>query len=92
MNLLPSIGLTPRRIYLWITSIIGAVVGVWAAFLPLEFYDAFPGLGLGPWVAIDGPYNEHLVRDVGALYLALAAAGIYAALAMSWPFARATAI
>jgi hypothetical protein len=23
------------------------------------------------WVAADGPYNEHLVRDVGGLYLAL---------------------
>ena len=24
------------------------------------------------WVAVDGPFNEHLVRDVGALNLALA--------------------
>jgi hypothetical protein len=24
------------------------------------------------WVAVDGPYNEHLVRDVGGLNLALA--------------------
>ena len=35
------------------------------------FYDDFPGLGRS-WVAADGPYNEHLVRDVGALNLALA--------------------
>ena len=70
---------TLRRIFLLITSAIGAVVGIWAAALPTEFYDSFPGLGLGPWVGVDGPYNEHLIRDVGALYLALAAAGIYAA-------------
>lgn len=92
MNLTLRLGVTPRRIFLWITSAIGAVVGVWAAFAPVAFYDAFPGLGLGPWVAIDGPYNEHLVRDVGALYLALAAAGIYAALATGIQAGRAVGI
>ncbi len=28
------------------------------------------------WVSSDGPYNEHLVREVGSWYLALAAAGV----------------
>ena len=42
-----------RRIFLVITSLIGTVVGIWAAFLPTEFYESFPGLGLGPWVAVD---------------------------------------
>ena len=37
---------------------------------PQSFYDDFPGLGRA-WVSVDGPYNEHLVRDVGALNLAL---------------------
>ena len=37
---------------------------------PASFYDDFPGLGR-MWVAPDGPYNEHLVRDVGELNLAL---------------------
>jgi hypothetical protein len=46
------------------------VIGVWAAFLPRSFYEDFPGLGR-MWVAPDGPYNEHLVRDVGELNLAL---------------------
>ena len=45
-------------------------VGVWAAAAPTSFFDDFP-LGRG-WVGADGPYNEHLVRDVGALHLALA--------------------
>lgn len=43
--------------------------GLHAAFAPRSFYDDFP-LGRG-WIANDGPYNEHLIRDVGALFLAL---------------------
>lgn len=54
-------------------------VGTWAAFGPRSFYDTFPGLHR-VWVGIDGPFNEHLVRDVGALYLALAVAGLVALL------------
>lgn len=46
-------------------------VGLWAEFAPRSFYDDFPGLGL-IWVASDGPFNEHLVRDFGATNLALA--------------------
>lgn len=51
-----------RRALLIATSAIGAFVGTWAALLPAAFYESFPGIGLGPWVAVDGPYNEHLVR------------------------------
>lgn len=60
------------------TAVIGLYVGSWAAAVPRSFYDSFPGLGT-VWVAVDGPYNEHLVRDVGALYLGLAAASVVAA-------------
>jgi len=52
-------------------------VGGWATPFPRSFYDSFPGLNR-TWVSIDGPYNEHLVRDVGAFYLALAVAGVFA--------------
>jgi hypothetical protein len=45
-------------------------VGLWAAVAPRGFYDDFPGGGR-TWVAVDGPYNEHLVRDFGSLNLAL---------------------
>ncbi|MBB2992470.1 hypothetical protein FHR72_003971 [Mycolicibacterium iranicum] len=38
--------------------------GVWQQAAPRSFYDHFPGFGLH-WVDIDGPYNEHLLRDVG---------------------------
>lgn len=67
-----------RRILLGATAAIGLYVGLWAAVWPVAFYDAFPGLGR-IWIAIDGPFNEHLTRDVGSLYLALAAASIAAA-------------
>ena len=44
--------------------------GIQAAFAPRSFFDDFP-LGRG-WIAHEGDaYNEHLVRDVGALFLAL---------------------
>lgn len=56
-----------------------AVTGVWAAAFPRAFYDDFPGFGR-VWVAVDGPYNEHLVRDVGSLNLALAALLLAAAI------------
>ncbi len=52
-------------------------VGGWATLSPGSFYDSFPGLNR-TWISIDGPFNEHLVRDVGAFYLALAAAGVLA--------------
>ncbi len=45
-------------------------VGLQAAFAPKSFYNDFP-LGRG-WIALEGgAYNEHLVRDVGVLFLAL---------------------
>ena len=47
-------------------------LGLWASVAPRSFYDDFPGGGR-QWVAADGPYNEHLVRDFGGLNLALAA-------------------
>jgi hypothetical protein len=42
-----------------------AVIGFWALIAPRSFFDSYP-LGLG-WVAMLPPFNEHLVRDVGAL-------------------------
>ena len=49
-----------------------ALVGLWAGLAPSSFYDDFPGGGRH-WIPIDGPYNEHLIRDVGWLNLALVA-------------------
>jgi len=54
-----------------------AVVGVWAAAFPVSFYTDFPSPGRN-WVSALGPYNEHLVRDVGGLYLALLVLSLWA--------------
>jgi|SRR5829696_1702090 len=59
------------RILLVILGVPALVIGVWAAFAPRSFYEDFPGFGQ-LWVRPDGPFNEHLVRDVGELNLALA--------------------
>jgi nucleoside-diphosphate-sugar epimerase len=60
---------TRVRLMLWILVFSAFGVGMQAEFFPRSFYDNFP-FGRG-WVAMDGPYNEHLIRDVGALNLAL---------------------
>ena len=60
------------RIGLVLLGLIGLQVGTWATLAPESFYDDFPGGGRS-WVAADGPYNEHLIRDLGALNLALVA-------------------
>jgi hypothetical protein len=46
-------------------------VGMWASVGPHSFFTSFPGFG-HHWVLAQPPYNEHLTRDVGGLYLALA--------------------
>jgi hypothetical protein len=51
-------------------AICQALVGVWALLAPTGFYRHFPGAG-HPWVSLLPPYNEHLVRDVGAMSLSL---------------------
>jgi hypothetical protein len=58
------------RLLLAVLAASAAYVGLWAALAPRSFYDSFPGTGRH-WVLVDGPFNEHLVRDVGGLYLAL---------------------
>jgi len=56
---------------LWLLALVAAETGIWATATPRGFYNHFPGLG-HHWVAELPPYNEHLVRDVGAFYLAFA--------------------
>lgn len=64
------------------------LVGFWAAFAPRSFYTDFPGAGRH-WIAPDGPYNQHLIRDVGELNLALMVVVIVAAITLSLPAVRA---
>ena len=70
------------RVGLVFLAVSGALVGLWAGLAPRSFYDDFPGLGRS-WVSVDGPYNEHLVRDVGWLNLTLVVLTVWAAVTLS---------
>jgi alkylhydroperoxidase family enzyme len=56
------------------------VNGLWATFAPRSFYGDFP-FGRG-WVEALPAYNEHLMRDVGGLFLATGLVLIAAAVAL----------
>jgi len=66
-----------KRWVVGLLAVSAAVVGIWAAAFPVSFYDDFPGPRRG-WVSTLGPYSEHLIRDVGALYLALLVLSVWA--------------
>jgi len=70
------------RVALGYLAAVSVQVGIWALLAPRSFYDDFPGFGRA-WVSIDGPFNEHLVRDVGALNLALAVVLVAAAVRLT---------
>ncbi len=57
----------------------GLMPGMWAAFRPESFYSDFPVVRPA-WVGADGPFNEHLIRDVGAMFLALGVVALVAAI------------
>ena len=51
---------------------------VWALAAPRSFFDDFPVPG-AHWVSALPPYNEHLVRDYGASFLAISVLALVAA-------------
>ena len=69
----------------------GVPIGLWQLLWPRSFYDEFPGFGRA-WVAVDGPYNEHLIRDVGGGTLALAVLAVFALVRTSALLVRAVAL
>ena len=62
-------------------GVAAAFPGVWALLAPESFFHDFPGAGFA-WVELHPPYNEHLVRDVGAFYLGFAVLLLVAAVMM----------
>ncbi|WP_229051621.1 hypothetical protein [Aeromicrobium sp. Leaf350] len=54
------------------------LVGLWQFVLPRSFYDDVPT------VDNDTPFNEHLMRDVGGLGLALAVVIVFAAVFLEY--------
>ena len=79
------------RVALAIFALVSVELGLWATFAPRSFFDDFPGLGRH-WVRVYGPYNEHLMRDFGALNLALAVVTIAALITLGRPLVIAVAI
>jgi hypothetical protein len=62
-------------------------IGIVAAFAPHTFYGDFPFLR--HWVDLLPPYNEHLVTDVGGLYLGFAVLFAWAAWTLQPTLVRA---
>lgn len=58
------------RSALWLLCASAALIGLTATIAPRSFYDDFPFVT--DWVNLLPPYNEHLVTDVGGLYLGFA--------------------
>jgi alkylhydroperoxidase family enzyme len=78
----PTRNRTAIRAALAGTGLIQVVDGLYALFFPVSFYEDFP-LGRG-WVEALPSYSEHLVRDVGGLFLATGAV----LLAAAWSLQR----
>jgi len=58
-----------------------ALIGLWALLAPGSFYDDFP-VGTDGWVDVLGPFDEHLVTDVGALFVGLGFLMAFAAVSL----------
>lgn len=79
------------RIALGYLAFFSLQVGFWALLAPQSFYESFPGLGRS-WISVDGPFNEHLIRDFGALNLALLVLFVSAAISLSRPLVITAAL
>ena len=79
------------RVLLAFMAVSTGFVGLWALLAPQSFYDDFPGAGRH-WVSADGPYNEHLVRDVGGLYVAMTLVAVAAAIVLTRALTRTAAV
>ena len=75
--------ITIRVLLAWF-AFFGLGSGLWQMFAPESFYTQFPGFGRH-WVDVDGPYNEHLLRDVAQGNLAFGVVALVALLAFRQP-------
>jgi hypothetical protein len=78
------------RVALLLLLIPASTIGLTAAILPHTFYDDFPFLT--HWVDLLPPYNEHLVTDVGGLYLGFAVLFGWAASSLDRTLVRAVCV
>lgn len=84
-----------RKLILRAGLLVGLAVqlasGVWPLLWPRHFYATFPIPG-HPWQAWQPAYNEHLIRDFGALNLVLALLFAVAAYTMDVLMTRTTLV
>jgi len=64
------------RAGMWFTAFVELAIGVVATMTPHAFYDHMP------WVTLAPPFSEHLMRDYGAMNLALGLVTAVAAVTM----------
>jgi hypothetical protein len=74
----------PLRAGLWALTIVGFATGVLATLTPRAFYDHVL------WVDLVPPYADHLMRDYGAMNLALGVVTLVAAITMDRLIVRTT--
>lgn len=67
--------------------VVALTIGLLGALAPRTFYDDFPFFAA--WVELLPPYNEHLVTDVGGLYLGFAVLFAWAAASLDRTLVRA---
>lgn len=82
----------PRLARLALSMLFGAalLIGLTATVSPRTFYEDFPFLA--HWVDLLPPYNEHLVTDVGGLYLGFAVLFAWAAWTLERTLVRAVCV
>jgi hypothetical protein len=81
---------TSARVALGFLCVAALTIGLTAAVLPRTFYDDFPFVT--HWVELLPPYNEHLVTDVGSLYLGFATLFAWAAWTLDRTLVRAVSV
>jgi hypothetical protein len=81
---------TIARVSLGFLFVAALVIGLTAAVAPRTFYDDFPFVA--QWVELLPPYNEHLVTDVGGLYLGFAVLFAWAAWTLERTLVRAVSV
>lgn len=85
----PAVAASPgiARAALGLLALSAASIGLPATFAPRGFYDDYPFVA--NWVDLLPPYNQHLVTDVGGLYLGFAVVLAWAAWTLSRELVRA---
>jgi hypothetical protein len=76
MNEGPELTNPVLRAGVWFLTVVEILVGLVATLAPQAFYDHVP------WVNLMPPFSEHLMRDYGAMNLAVALVFVVAATTM----------